>query len=351
MQSWRRHSIFWPLLLITAGVLLFVNNLGNLPGSTWEIILKLWPVILIAAGLDGYWRGEGYTGATVVTGLGVLFLLGNLGYLTLSAWDLILRLWPLIIVAVGLDLLIGKRRPWSALAGILVGLAVTGGIFWLVVNASFTTNYNTEEVSLNLSGANTARGMISMPVGNLNLSAGAEGDTLLSGALQVNSNENVTRDVSVSTGIASFNLEGRGYNGFVPFSTSTGQELWTVHLNTKPDYDLDVKMAVGDSMLDLTGLTVTNLSVETAVGKTSLTLPDKGPFNGKISAAIGLIEIWLPKSAPVRIYFERALTSTTQPSDFVLSGHTVSSPSYTDSSGIDLTVSAAIGAINVHYLP
>jgi len=351
MQSWRRHSIFWPLLLITAGVLLFVNNLGNLPGSTWEIILKLWPVILIAAGLDGYWRGEGYAGATVVTGLGVLFLLGNLGYLTLSAWDLILRLWPLIIVAVGLDLLIGKRRPWSALAGIVLGLVVTGGIFWLVVNSSITTNYNTQEVSLNLGGANTARGMISMPVGKLNLTAGAEGDTLLSGGLQVNSNENVARDVSVSNGIATFNLEGRGYTGYVPFSTNSGQDQWTVRLNAQPGYDLEVRMAVGESTLDLTGLTVTNLSVETAVGKTSLTLPDKGPFNGKISAAIGLIDIWLPKGAPVRIYFERALTSTTQPSDFVTSGHTISSPSYTDSSGIDLTVSAAIGAINVHYLP
>lgn len=346
MQNWRRHSIFWPLLLIAAGVLLFANNIGSLPGSSWEAILNLWPVILIAAGLDGFWRGEGYTGATVVTGLGVLFLLGNLGYLTLSAWDLILRLWPLIIVAVGLDLLLGKRRPWSAIAGILVGLVITGGIFWLVVNSSFTTNYESQEVSLNRSGANAARGTISLPVGKLNLSAGAEGDVLLSGSLTTNS-----RDVSLTGGTNSFKLEGRGMRGFVPFTNRGGQEEWTVQLNTEPGYDLDIKLAVGDSTLDLTGLKISSLTVETAVGKTVLTLPENGSFTGKIKAAIGLTEIWVPKGAPVRILFERALTSTTQPPDYSVSGRTVSSPTYTGASGIDLTVSAAIGAINVRYLP
>ena len=351
MQNWRRHSIFWPLLLIAAGVLLFANNIGSLPGSAWEAILNLWPVILIAAGLDGFWRGEGYTGATVVTGLGVLFLWANLGHLTISIWDLVLRLWPLIIVAVGLDLLIGKRRPWSAIAGILVGMVITAGIFWLVVNSSFTTSYNSEEVSLSRSGANAARGTISLPVGKLNLAAGAEGDILLSGGLKVNSNETVNRSVSVANGVATFNLQGRGMSGFVPFTNRGGQEEWTVRLNAEPGYDLDIKLAVGDSTLDLTGLKISSLSVETAVGKTVLTLPENGSFTGKIKAAIGLTEIWVPNGAPVRILFERALTGTTQPPDFTVSGRTVSSPAYTGASGIDLTVSAAIGAINVRYLP
>ena len=275
MQNWRRHGIFWPLLLIAAGVLLFLNNMGTLPGSSWDSIFRLWPVILIAAGLDGFWKGEGYTGATVVTGLGVLFLLGNLGYLTLSTWDLILRLWPLIIVAIGLDLLIGKRRPWSAVAGILVGLVVTAGIFWLVINTSLTTNFNMEEVNLNLSGANAVRGTISMPVGKLNLAAGAEGDTLISGNLQVNSAELVARNVSVANGTATFTLEGRGYAGYMPFSNRGGQEAWDLRLNPEPSYDLTVKVAVGDSMLDFTGVNLTHLSVEGAIGKIVLTLPEE----------------------------------------------------------------------------
>ena len=351
MQKWRRHSIFWPLLLIAAGVLLFVNNLGTLPGSTWEVILRMWPVILIAAGLDGYWRGEGYAGATVVTGLGVLFLLGNLGYLTLSTWDLILRLWPLFIVAVGLDLLIGKRGAWSAISGILVGLVVTAGIFWLVITSSAATSYNAEQVDLARSGATHARGSITMPVGTLDLETGAQGDALVTTRMRVNSSEVVDKNVSVTNGTATFKLEGRGAAGFVPFYSHGGQEEWLVRLNNQSTYDLSVNVAVGETRLDLSGLKITNLSVETAVGKLALTLPEGGTFSGRVQAAVGLTEIWVPKGAPVRIRFERALTSTTQPSDFIVDGRTVSSPAYTPSTGMDLTVGQAVGAINVRYLP
>jgi hypothetical protein len=59
----------------------------------------------------------------------------------------------------------------------------------------------------------------------------------------------------------------------------------------------------------------------------------------------------VPKGAPVRVHFESALTGTSQPSDFVRNGRTVTSPNYAEGAGMDLTVSAAIGAINVRYLP
>ena len=287
MQNWRRHSIFWPLLLIAAGILLFANNLGQLPGTTWDTILRLWPVLLIAAGLDGFWRGEGYAGATVVTGLGVIFLLGNLNYLTFSGWDLILRLWPIILVAVGLDIIIGRRRPWSAAIGVLIGLIVTGGIFWLIINSSFTTSYKTDTVNFNLGQAQTVNGTISMPVGTLNLKGGVEGNQLLSGDLKLNSSENFSRDLTVAGTTATFTLEGRGYTGFVPFSNSAGQEVWTLQLSPTPSYTLTGKAGGGRMQPGSERFKVTNLSVQTAVGKTSLTLPASGPLTGKIEAAIG----------------------------------------------------------------
>lgn len=48
----RRGSIAVPLLLIAAGVILLLNNLGRLPWAVWDLLAKLWPVLLIALGLD-----------------------------------------------------------------------------------------------------------------------------------------------------------------------------------------------------------------------------------------------------------------------------------------------------------
>jgi hypothetical protein len=326
-----------------------MNNLGQLPGTTWDIVLRLWPVLLIAAGLDGFWRGEGYAGATVVTGLGVIFLLGNLGYLTFTAWDLILRLWPILLVAVGLDIILGRRRPWSAVVGVLIGLVVTAGIFWVIVNAPVAVT-RSEAVNLSLNQARSAQGTISLPVGRLNLNAGAEGNTLLEGNLQITNSESLVKNVSNSGDTATFNLESHGFSGFVPFTGTAGHEDWKVSLNPDPTYDLDLKLAVGEHLLDLTRLKLKDLTVQSAVGKTVIVLPASGTWSGRIQSAIGETIIQVPAGAAVRIRFERALTSTTQPSDFIVSGRTVSSPAYKGDGGIDLTISQAIGMIRVEYL-
>jgi len=41
--------VFWPLMLVAAGVLFLLDNLGWLPGNAWNWI---WPIVLIAFGLS-----------------------------------------------------------------------------------------------------------------------------------------------------------------------------------------------------------------------------------------------------------------------------------------------------------
>ncbi|HEY4687790.1 MAG TPA: DUF5668 domain-containing protein [Anaerolineae bacterium] len=47
-----RRSIFWPLLLVIAGTLLLLSNFGLLRASAWDLIRTGWPVLLVAIGLD-----------------------------------------------------------------------------------------------------------------------------------------------------------------------------------------------------------------------------------------------------------------------------------------------------------
>src|SRR5574342_46010 len=79
----RRGSIFWPLILVAAGVAILLRNTGALSGDAWENLLSLWPVFLIALGLDSLYRREGVAGSVFWIGLGLVFLPTNLG---LFAW-------------------------------------------------------------------------------------------------------------------------------------------------------------------------------------------------------------------------------------------------------------------------
>lgn len=349
MENWRRQGIFFPLLLIAAGVLLFLNNLGRLPGTSWDMVLRLWPLLLIVAGLDSFWRGRGFAGATVITGLGVIFLMGNLGYISISSLSLILRLWPLVLVAVGLDIILGHQKPWSQLLGVLIGLAITAAVFMLVVSTPFTPSLATQAVNLSMNDASTAKGSIGMPVGRLVLSGGAPGSSLLNGSVVTNGNESLIKDVTSYGGLTNFRLESRGYTGFMPFSSGSTEEEWKLQLNPAPTYSLDLKLAVGEQLINLSGLKVSDFTSQLAVGKAQIILPAEGPLTGRVQMAIGQVVISVPRGAPVQIRLERALTTTSQPSDFTVNGRVISSPAYTAGSGIELTINQAIGSIIVEY--
>ena len=47
-----RRSLFWPLLLITIGLVFLLVNFGYIPGVTAIHLLSLWPLVLILAGVD-----------------------------------------------------------------------------------------------------------------------------------------------------------------------------------------------------------------------------------------------------------------------------------------------------------
>lgn len=57
------------LTLILVGVILLLNTTGSLPWSVWLHILSLWPLLLVAAGLEIIGKGAGWKGLEVVSSL------------------------------------------------------------------------------------------------------------------------------------------------------------------------------------------------------------------------------------------------------------------------------------------
>jgi len=68
-------------------------------------------------------------------GAGVLLLLSNLGYLPSQSWDALWRLWPLLLVALGVDQLIGRHSMIGAIFSALFVLMLIGGVVVVVLFA------------------------------------------------------------------------------------------------------------------------------------------------------------------------------------------------------------------------
>ncbi len=166
----KRFSIFWPMMLIALGVVLFMVNTSAFPNGAADL-LAYWPVLLIAAGLDNFWRGESYVGGVLSVGLGGIFLFANLGYLPgVYVLDVLIRFWPVFLVALGLDLIIGHRGFWSAAVGLVVGVALTGGLALLIltnVSPTTVTGTGSQDVNLPNKDASAVSGEIVMAVGQM----------------------------------------------------------------------------------------------------------------------------------------------------------------------------------------
>lgn len=100
-RSYFNTRIVIGLLIIAAGVLLLMKSLGF--GTDYNVG-DFWPVILIVIGLGKILQPKEYRQlywGLVITAIGTLFLLNNLGYIHFWFKDL----WPILLILLGIEIL------------------------------------------------------------------------------------------------------------------------------------------------------------------------------------------------------------------------------------------------------
>jgi hypothetical protein len=127
-----KRSYFGPILLITVGILFLGNNLGIIPGGGWGVIWKLWPVLLIIAGLDDLIRRQGIAWPIILIGAGAFLLFNNFGPQSWISWTQLFQLWPILLIAVGIDIMFKGQSGWMTAAGFILAIALIGGAAWLI---------------------------------------------------------------------------------------------------------------------------------------------------------------------------------------------------------------------------
>ena len=347
----REFSIFWPVLLIAVGTVLFLNNIGSISGTTFDTLIKLWPLLFIIGGIDGLINRHGFVGPVLGIGLGIIFLLGNFGYLTISAWEIILRFWPVFLIAWGLDLIIGRKSLFSSLAGLLVGAALVAGIYYLSTQSPvYKENFETNSMKVSLEGATSAEGSILLPAGEVSLQGGADPMNLLEGQVSTTDESHVSSDIVGEK--ATFDIEDNTRGVFTPFVGSATNLSWDYRLNSGIPFDLDMSIGAGDYLLDLTKVNVDDLNVDAGVGRIKLILPSGDALKADLSVAVGEVIVMVPKGTPIRIHFDTALTVRDLPEGFNVVDDVVSTPGAASADDlVELEISVPVGHITVQYLP
>jgi len=216
----------------------------------------------------------------IFIGAGVVLLLTTLGYLPPLSWGILWRLWPLLIIALGIDLLIGRRSVIGAIVSAVLIIVLIGGIVSIALFAQNipgvsgwiqTPELQTQHVEYPLTGLEratvyvdwtSAPGYLSVLEDSPNL---IEGDITYRGGL--------TFDVKLRGDQADVKLDS-SFTGFWfwPWGERT-EERWDVRLSPNVPLDFTLDAGSGPCDFDLAGLQVSGLVLDAGSGPLTITLP------------------------------------------------------------------------------
>jgi hypothetical protein len=293
-------------------------------------------------------------GPLLLISAGVLFLLNNLGMVPWSIWETLGRLWPLILIAIGIDLVVGRRSPVISL--LLVLAVVGGGAALVYANSGFTApgGLISAPLNLGLNNVESADVHVDMGLGNLTLgSMSGEGGLLAAGDLGYYENHGPPSiDVSENGNTAEVEIVERsgGWN-FAPHWFNGGRSpSWEIFLNERVPVNLKVDAGTGNLTLDLAKLQLSGLTVDSGTGNASITLPAAANnITVEIDGGTGNLELIVPEDLEARIEVDSGIGTTTVDSRFSSQGEDTyeSSAFDTATNKVTIKIDHGVGNLNI----
>ena len=292
----------------------------------------------------------GLVGPLILIAIGAIVLLNNVGVTTIGIWETIVRGWPLLLIAIGIDLLIPRRSALASVVTLIVILVVLVGGLFLVSTSVAAAPGGEQAIRRSLGGAQSAEVSIEQPAGVLRLRGQDQGSTLIEGEIGLARGEQLQEDFEVEGGIARYSLQSSGVRMGPFVGTSRGGMVWDLSLSQGVPLDLVIQLAAGDAQIDLRRLELKSLEISNAVGQATVTLPNTGRFEGQISLAVGQLIVVIPEGMEARLQIDSALTGRNLPGSFRGEGNTFTSPGYQGADDrVDLKLSLPLGNIVVRY--
>jgi hypothetical protein len=284
-------------------------------------------------------RSNGIVWGGLLITLGVVWLLRNMGLLQVD-WSQVLRFWPALLILAGVSLLVaGRERGTVAggLAGLLIALAVLGGILHRTDRAFDRNNWNfkwdgddsdtsdTRDDEYRQDRRNRRSGrtqanhyQYDMESGireaTFNLEGGAgefrlkgTTDKLFEADTRTNLGgfvSNTRTNQSDGTATVDFKMEDEQIN----LKDGKVKNEVTMRLNESPVWTILMAIGAGKANMDLSPYKVKAVKVSTGVADVTVRLGEKNETTDvNVESGVAAVTFEVPRSAGCEVFFEGAL--------------------------------------------
>lgn len=313
---------------------------------------------------------------------GVIWLLRNAGILSIEQLSVLFRLWPLLLIIVGVQLLVGKRNTLVGQVVIIGGIVIVVGLMLIGPSLGLAADLNIRSLTTSepLGSTQSARVNLAMSIGGGSVYALSDTDQLVTADLRYIGEANLDVREGSEALITLSNETTGNTQAFGFLGLTLGENDLYSHIGLSPSIPLELSVSggVGSTSLDLSGLQLSNLNFNSGVGDTTISLPasadglnieinggvgknvlivpEGATIRADISGGVGDMEIDLPDDAAVRVDASGGLNSFSFPASWTrVSGENDDgvweSPAYRDAAigdRIEIDYNAGVGSLRVH---
>ena len=295
-------------------------------------------------------RGGSLVFPIILIVLGVLLLLDNLNITPGIDWATIWKLWPLILIAIGLEVILGRRVSFGTILLIVIIVVIGGAAVWwsVVVGSGERT---TERLTWPKDGIEQAEAELSIGVGKLQLTGQSDIGGLMIADLDLSPGAGVSQnsdDIDLEDDTPRAWIVSKRDSFPFPRIFGGSASEWDLSLNDRVRWNLSINSGVGDVRLDLSDLKVGELELDSGVGSVDLTLPRRGTLRAKVDGGVGDVNITVPEGAQARLRVDRGIGSLNVGSRFKRRGDFYETEGFNSAeSFIDLEIDIGVGTVSV----
>lgn len=233
----------------------------------------------------------------ILLGAGVIWLLSNLKIIPTENLWLLLRLWPVLLIMAGLDVLFARRLP---LIGALLGLLVLAGVVFILLNGDDLglkrdIEPRTESFSVEVGESTSVDLDLSLSVQETSVSVLQNSSNLFEA--EIGHIGEIKFNV-VGTGDKHIDLAQVGVESWFSWVLPDveGKELiWDIGLSPQVPFDLDVNASTGSTELDLAGMQLERFRYDASTGSSTIILPASTEgYDTHIDCSTGSMQIVFP---------------------------------------------------------
>ena len=246
-----------------------------------------------------YRRNSSFFFPVALITVGVVWLLVNRGVIPIENIYRVLPYWPVLLILWGVSILV--RRIWWPINLLIWGLAAALLVAALIYPPPFLAQtapvaYHHQVLTEPLGQAKSADATLRLSVYPARIHAldGSRdlirADVYSTGTPSLAVTGEARKQLTLSAGQSDF-----PWWQFSQYVTPSSNP-WDIGLAKAIPFDLSVDASTGEATLDLTGLTLSSLTVSASTGSMDITLPENQKISAvKVNCSTGRIQITVPR--------------------------------------------------------